>query len=160
MAAQNAIGDQGESIFSTRISQDNIFKVYFLGEKAPIVDFLVEIIDEQNPYQCFIQVKSTTLGYNKKGNLKVSISQPKLKALINRPLPTYIAGVDIQNEYVYIHPAFNHNMKITSIPINNKLFVANKVASVSVLQRLKQDIINYWTTINIDNHKTQYNSIL
>lgn len=32
MAQQNAIGNRGETIFSTRITQDNLFKVYFLGE--------------------------------------------------------------------------------------------------------------------------------
>lgn len=49
MPTQNAIGDRGESIFTTRISEFYQFKVYFLGEKAPIVDFLLEVEDTDKP---------------------------------------------------------------------------------------------------------------
>ena len=39
MADQNSIGVRGEHIFATRITQGNIFNVYFLGDKAPVVDY-------------------------------------------------------------------------------------------------------------------------
>lgn len=54
---KNAIGDRGESIFMSRITEGFLFRVYFLGEKAPIGDFILEINDESTPYECMIQVK-------------------------------------------------------------------------------------------------------
>ena len=52
---KNLVGERGESIFNTRITEYEIFQVYFLSAKAPIVDFLVEIADEATPFQCLIQ---------------------------------------------------------------------------------------------------------
>lgn len=46
----NIIGNIGENIIALRLSKYGIFKVYFLGEKAPIEDFLLEILDEATPY--------------------------------------------------------------------------------------------------------------
>ena len=60
MADKNAQGERGESIFKTRITQGDLFAIYFLGEKAPIVDFLLEINDKDTPYPFMVQVKSTT----------------------------------------------------------------------------------------------------
>ena len=66
MAAQNDIGEFGEAIFKARLTQDYNFKVYFMGDKAVAVDFLVEINDTATPYQFLVQVKSTINGYYKK----------------------------------------------------------------------------------------------
>ena len=156
---KNAIGDRGESIFTSRITEDFLFRVYFLGEKAPIGDFILEINDESTPYECMIQVKSTRAGYNALGNLRAKVSKEKLTKLVNRPLPTYVAGVDEVNEKVYICPAFDANSTISSIPANHILEKGNPV-SLTTLRTLKEDIINYWQSINIHNHKTNYNSIL
>lgn len=156
---KNAIGDRGESIFTSRITEGFLFRVYFLGEKAPIGDFILEINDESTPYECMIQVKSTRTGYNASGNLKAKVSKGKLTKLINRPLPTYVAGVDEIDEKVYICPAYNANSVISSIPTNHILEKGNPVSLIT-LRVLKEDIVNYWQSINIQNHKTNYNSIL
>jgi len=156
---KNAIGDRGESIFTSRITEGFLFRVYFLGEKAPIGDFILEINDESTPYECMIQVKSTRTGYNASGNLKAKVSKGKLTKLTNRPLPTYVAGVDEIDEKVYICPAFNANSAISSIPTNHILEKGNPVSLIT-LRVLKEDIVNYWQSINIQNHKTNYNSIL
>lgn len=82
MPQNNAIGDRGESIFNTRVTQDNLFKVYFMGEKAPIVDFLLEILDDATPYYSMVQVKGTTLGYLAGGNLQASVEEAKMIKLL------------------------------------------------------------------------------
>ena len=58
MLSANIIGDIGENTVALRLSKYGIFKVYFLGEKAPIEDFLLEIIDEAHPYHCLIKVNA------------------------------------------------------------------------------------------------------
>jgi hypothetical protein len=57
---QNEIGDAGENLAMLRLEKHGIFRAYFLGAKAPIVDLLIEITDEKTPYQALIQVKSTS----------------------------------------------------------------------------------------------------
>ena len=136
----NLIGDRGESIFNTRITEHEMFNVYFLSAKAPIVDFLIEIADEATPFQCLVQVKSTSKGYLKRnGKLKAKVPVDKMQKLINRPLPTYVAGVDLINEKVYICPAFNDaNAYTSSIPITHILDKQNTVATQQTLDMLKQ----------------------
>ena len=90
----NDIGNRGETIFASRISANYDFKAYFMGEKAPIGDFILEINDENTPYECMVQVKGTTQGYNVgDGKLKAKVEAAKLQKLLNRPLPTYVAGL-------------------------------------------------------------------
>lgn len=156
------VGERGESIFNTRITEHEIFQVYFLSAKAPVVDFLIEIADEATPFQCLIQVKSTTLGYLKgNGELRAKVPADKMQKLINRPLPTYVAGVDIINEKVYICPAFNNvNAYTSSMPIKHVLDKQNAAATRQTLNLLKQDIIDYWNQSNINAYKANFRSRL
>lgn len=160
MADQNSIGLRGESIFTTRITQGNIFNVYFLGDKAPIVDFLVEINDSKTPYAFMVQVKSTIRGYNKVGNLKVGVVKDKYKALLKRPLPTYIAGVDVNTETVFICSAFYDKSYIRSLPTKNKLKFTSPATTAKVLDLLKQDVIKYWQNSKMTNQKKKFKSSL
>ncbi len=153
----NAVGDRGESIFNSRITFEYHFKVYFMGEKAPVGDFILEINDETTPYECMIQVKSTEAGYQPDGRLKAKVPTVKMQQLINRPLPTYVAGVDIRTETVYIAPAFNatHNYA-TSMPVTHKLALNDSVASRATIAALKQDIINYWNNSGLSTYKSTF----
>ena len=67
----NVVGGAGENLTALRLEKDGYFNVYFLGEKAPIEDFLLEIRDEAHPYHCLLQVKSTEMEerYLKNGNI-------------------------------------------------------------------------------------------
>lgn len=158
----NLIGDRGESIFNTRITEHEMFNVYFLSAKAPIVDFLIEIADEATPFQCLVQVKSTSQGYLKRnGKLRAKVPVDKMQKLINRPLPTYVAGVDLKNEKVYICPAFNDaNAYTSSIPITHILDKQNTVATQQTLDMLKQDIIEYWNKAKANLYKSSFKSRL
>lgn len=160
MSLTNDIGERGENIFAVRITQDFIFIPCFMGAKWPAGDFYLEINDEANPYPFIVQTKSTIQGYNKgNGNLKVSVALDKLNNLRNRPLPTYIAGVDENSEKVFIRPAFDPNINYSSIPTS--FFVldpTNKVLSLSNLKKLKDEIIDFWNNSGMVNYKSNYNS--
>jgi hypothetical protein len=158
----NDIGNRGETIFASRISANYDFKVYFMGEKAPIGDFILEINDENTPYECMVQVKGTTQGYNVgDGRLKAKVEPSKLQKLLNRPLPTYVAGVDVDREEVYIAPVFTvaHDYTAT-IPVGHKLALNDPVASQTTLNALKQDIINFWTHVGVAASKATFNTSL
>ena len=161
--SQNSIGNTGENLAQLRLSKHGVFNVYFLGEKAPIEDILIEINDETNPYQALVQVKATnaTNRYNKgNGAMKTPVPDKKLTKLWNRPIPTYVMGVDLVDELVYIAPAYQKEGKYPSIP--NRLKIDNKVIAddITALNKLKEDIINYYQSHKIPQHKQNYKTLI
>lgn len=165
---QNNIGTRGENFAACMITQFNIFRECFLGDKFPVSDSIYEITDEITPYPFFLQVKSTeakTGRYNKRNKyLKTPIAHEKYLKLTNRPIPTYIAGVDLEEMKVYIAPAFSNNLKYPSIPTKFVLSAINdkttKKQNQNNLIQLREDIINYWGTINANilHYKHNFNS--
>lgn len=134
--------------------------MFFLGDKAPVVDFLVEINDTKVPYAFMVQVKSTIRGYNTAGDLKVRVSKDNYKALLKRPLPTYVAGVDINTETVYLCSAFSDKACVKSLPVKNKLRFTSPVTTKRVLDMLKNDVIKYWQNAKTIGFKKKYTSML
>ena len=163
----NVIGDRGEMIVSTRLMEYNLFQVFLLGGKVPSFDLLVEMIPQnanEKPYQFLVQVKTTSMTncFTLKNRLKTPVPHDKLDALIDRPLPSYAAGVDLNTEDVYLVPCFDTNSGYNgSIPTNNRLVNRPKTPNnLALLQRLKSDIMDYWHGLNIDTYKPQFNSSL
>ena len=163
----NIIGDRGEMIVSTRLMENNLFQVFLLGGKVPSFDLLVEMIPQntnEKPYQFLVQVKTTSMTncFTLKHRLKTPVPHEKLDALIDRPLPSYAAGVDLNTEDVYLVPCFDTNSGYSgSIPTSNRLVNKPKTPNnLALLQRLKSDIIDYWHGLNIDTYKPQFNSTL
>lgn len=161
MALQNYIGDRGETIFHTRITQGYKFNVYFMGEKAECIDFMLEIVDTQKPYPFYVQVKSTERGYTKKdGRINAKIASGKLKALAKRPIPTYVAAVDVPQEKVYICPAFQGTEEYTSsMPVTHILEKGNP-NSQATLDWLVKDVIRFWEKNNAIAIKKSFISLL
>lgn len=164
----NAIGDIGEMTVSIRLLEFGLINVFLLGGKVPDFDLLAELIPQnvqEKPYQFLIQVKSTNdvTPYTKKSRqLKISVPDKKLQQLIDRPLPTYVAGVDLNSLDVYLVPAFDRtNSYRNSIPSGFKLIgKPKKISNKRQLQRLKDDVTNYWQGLNIDNYKPHFNSMI
>lgn len=160
MADSNAIGDRGESIFCSRITEHYMFSVHFLGEKAPYVDFLLEVRDPKKSYFFMVQVKSTERGYDSNGNLKVAVSTTKYKELVKKPMPTYVAGVDNKSETVYLCSAFADKKCISSMPTKHGLKQSRKVTSKKTLELLKKDVMDYWNHSKHGSYKKKYKSNL
>ena len=164
----NIIGDLGEMTVSLRLMETGLFRVFLLGGKVPAFDLLAEIVPVTNakekPYQFLIQVKSTGKPnpFTQVGRrLKTPVHNDKLNALIDRPLPSYVAGVDLNTSDVYLVPAFDRGVGYGgSIPTTFRLVSGNKVANAALLQQLKNDVIDYWRGLNIDNYKPSFHSAL
>ena len=60
-----------------------------LGEKMPVVDYLVELISEAEvkPF-CLVQVKTTKAGYTPGGQLKVTVSARDMQRLATFGVPS------------------------------------------------------------------------
>ena len=164
----NVIGDIGEMTVSIRLMESGLINVFLLGGKVPAFDLLAELIPQnaqEKPYQFLIQVKSTNDAHPYTINdrrLKTPVPDNKYQALIDRPLPTYVAGVDLNTSDVYLVPAFDRTKSYrSSIPSGFKLIGKPKEASNKrKLQRLKDDIVQYWQHLNIDNYKPNYASLI
>lgn len=158
----NEIGEQGEAIFKARISVRYQFNIFFLGDKAPIVDYLLELKD--NPEYCFlVQVKSTEKAeYNQNGKyLKISYENKKMNMLQSRLLPTYVAGVDVKQEIVYLQANMNSNNSMKyGISTQYKLSLADKEESEQTLKQLIDDVKNFWNNTNVKTEKSNFKSAL
>lgn len=100
----NEIGELGEAIFNVEISRDYMFRPRHLGEKWPSSDFYVELIGPKEHIFFIVQVKSTTQGLDKKNNLKIQAPATKLQELNRYYCPTYLAGVNVNTDDVYLIP--------------------------------------------------------
>jgi hypothetical protein len=93
------IGFRGERIFDALISpfhtsETPLFTTRFLGEKWPLVDYLVRLDGVPGAPHFFVQVKTTQRGYTRSGRLQARVTAEEMNALAACPAPTYIVGVD------------------------------------------------------------------
>lgn len=150
----NEQGQRAEEIFGIRITQDYLFRARDLGAKWPVSDFYVEINDDNAPFYFIVQVKSSSRGYYKNKNLKISISKKKINQLSNYYAPTYLAGIDIEKEIVYLTPAYKINQTgISKISSNFILTAADKTLSLKNLKSLKNEIQTFWKQTNTKSKK-------
>ena len=153
---KNALGSRGESIAYVRLTEGYKFNLYFMGEKAQTIDFLLELCNKETPYFAFLQIKTTAQHeYTNKGYLKVGITTDDLKLLIDKPLPTYFVGVDELEESVYIAPVFNDTIYgyTSSIPNTYKLQFGAKAENKKVMEKLEKDIICFSKVIKTKKQK-------
>ena len=141
---KNALGSRGEAIAYVRLTEGYRFNLYFMGEKAQTIDYLLELRDKNAPFFAFLQVKTTAQHeFTQAGQLKVGISTHDLGLLINKPLPTYFVGVDEIEESVYIAPLFSDTIHgyTSSIPKKYKLEHMPSEENKKVIAKLEKDII-------------------
>lgn len=150
MPLQNEIGDIGENIFSVVISRDYIFRARHLGEKWPSSDFYVELIGPKENFFFIVQVKSTNKGLNGANKLKIGIPKDKLHKLNDYYCPTYVAGVNVINEKVYLIPINTKKRKgISSFSIGFELDTTNR-------KKLFEDVKTFWTGTNVKSYKSKF----
>lgn len=147
----NEQGALGEVIFDVAISRGYLFRSRALGGKWPVSDFYVESINLGQHYHFFVQVKSTLQGSDKQGNLKVYVDREKGTKLSQYHAPTYVAGVDIRTEQVFLFPLnkpLSSSMK--SIPTTFELTEEN-------LYILSEEVKIFWENSGVSTYKDKFN---
>lgn len=147
---------------SVMLQTDEIFRVQLLGETVEAFDIYVEINDKTRPYPFLVQVKATDMDkrYNKNGII-APVSDKKLKWLIDRLVPTYVAGLDLRDLKMYLAPAFNMRTSYRKgIPLTHTLDLNNRITTAGILRLLKRDVMNYWQRMNTANYKDSFISQL
>jgi hypothetical protein len=157
---KNAIGSTGENIAKAILEFFPNFKVVFLGEKFPVVDFYVEVEEDGNTYPFLIQVKATTSNLTTRKCLCVAVPNLKYQSLHSKPIPTYVGGVHIDTAQLYIAPTYSSKKRITSIKPNCVLSIENKDMCAENMNRIKNDVKAYWDCLDAFNKKKEYVSTL
>lgn len=154
-------GTSGEDTAKAILGSFPIFRIVFMGEKYPVTDFYVEIAnDKERPYPFLVQVKTTTSELDEHGRLAVSVPHKKYIALCKRPLPTYVGGVDLSNESLYIRPAFDITEHVSFIEPQMVLSKKDKLDCGQKLLAIKRDVINYWDNLKPREYKQSYKSFI
>jgi hypothetical protein len=146
MAARDDIGRRGEYIFCMRVTalcgrRRPYFQPYFLGAKAEILDFLVELVDtgHRTPF-FFVQVRATRKGYTRTPprRLKVGMSAEDVHRFSLRLAPTYLVGIDEPADVGYV-VGIVEGMKrpIASVPTTFPL-------DGNTLPLLYQEVQQFW----------------
>lgn len=156
------IGSQGEMLACVILQIDEIFRVQLLGGNVEAFDVYGEINDKTTPYPFIVQVKATDMDirYNIHG-IKTPVPDVKLKWLVDRLIPTYVAGIDLRDLKMYMAPAFNTNVSYRNgIPVSHMLDLNNRNTSANVLHILKDDVLNFWRGMNTVHYKDSFKSQL
>jgi len=155
-------GAFGESLANTLIGQwtqnGQLFETVAIGGTWPTIDIYAEMLSTTNQRMfCFFQVKSTELGYTKKGirKLKVQAPQSKLNKLASFNAPTYLIGVDYNKVNPPLSACYirtirgNYTKGISSMEITYPLNPGNLIL-------LKNEVEAFWTSLNPLNSKSNY----
>lgn len=157
----NEQGQRAEEIFGVRITQDYFFRARDLGGKWPVSDYYVEVNDDNNPFHFIVQVKSTSKPLNRNNNLPISISRKKVNQLSNYDAPTFLAGVDVPNETVYLIPIYKRQSAAISKISGTFILNANdKKTSLKNLKLLETEVKRFWRNTDTKSKKRSFKTSL
>lgn len=93
----NVLGDRGESIFKLAVTTlhdaQPLFKPAALGEKWPVADFAVELVNRPGRF-FLVQVKATQKSINDRvRRLPVDVKVRDVRLLLSSPMPAYLVVV-------------------------------------------------------------------
>ena len=123
-----ATGTRGEKIVELcltdfQTSRRPLFRLAFLGDKWPSIDFYAELraVRKHTPY-FFAQAKATTHHLSHQ-NLSIGSKKIDIVRLLRIPGPTYIFGVHEPSKRVFVKSVHSGVPKraITRIPLRNEL---------------------------------------
>lgn len=146
----NDQGDLGETIFNLALSRYTLFRPRHLGEKWPTSDFFVELNGLDEKLFFIAQIKSSSTGINTKKRLRITAPKDKLNMLSKYYAPTFLAGIDIKKEKVYLTPITKEVTKgISSLTTT---FVVNKTNS----KKLHAEVKRFWKKSGLLDYKRKF----
>jgi hypothetical protein len=149
MGITDFIGGRGEAIAFARLARVcrtdadlPYFWPHYLGEKCPLFDFLVELVDggEKTPF-FFVQVRSTRKAFTKTHTpprLRVEVSEADVRRMVAYPAPTYVVGVHEREERAFLISV--HGTMAQAIP---SITTAHEMTG-ETLQRLWLEVRDFW----------------
>jgi hypothetical protein len=164
MADKDTRGEKAEALVRLLLSSQAVsFRVQLIGGKWPTIDIYAEIDDPLYPGMfCFFQVKSTILGRNSKGKLQVKVAKDSLNKLCAYYGPTYLVGVEYNEQQAWQSNAFIMHVKgrnltgISSMPVTNQL---NHQTGATLLT-LRDEVVRFWQSTNIAATRLTFTSSL
>jgi hypothetical protein len=142
----DATGTRGEKIVELcltdfQTSKRPLFRLAFLGDKWPTIDFYAELraVRKHTPY-FLAQVKATTRDLSQL-NLSIGSKKIDIVRLLRIPGPTYIFGVHEPSKRVFVKSVHLGVPKraITRIPLVNEL-------TPDRLPDLYEEVRGFWKT--------------
>jgi hypothetical protein len=157
LSKKDHLGRRGEFIAVLRLTQVcqandlPYFVPHFLGDKCPLFDALVELVDAGDTTLFFFaQVKATRKGRNKKGRLKVEVKKSDVIGMVRYPAPTYVIGIDEPQEKAYIVAVYGAmNKKISSLSTAHEL-------NSTTLKHLWDEVREYWKAKDMAQKTSQF----
>lgn len=154
-------GELAESLATLLLTYSGVsFRVKQIGGKWPTIDLYAEVDDAKHPgIFCFFQVKSTTLGKNKKGLLQVKVKRDAIRRLGAYLGPTYLIGVDYDSQSPQLSPAYviavqgGLSRGVSNMPLTHPL-------NSKTLATLKEDVIRFWGTTDVAHKRSSFQSNL
>lgn len=146
MDERDYIGKRGEVIFQYLITSwcdgSPWFDGKFLGEKEPVKDFVVNLIEPTSgDAHFYVQVKATKGKYVGRGRarrLKVKLSKNDTAQLKKAPGPAFLVGIDIASGNGYfVQLTARSPRSFASIPLRHRLNCKN-------IKKIWQQVDDYW----------------
>lgn len=141
------LGVRGEALFLATMTSFHggmpLFRVHFLGDKWPTVDFVCELEGTWQRHRPFFfaQVKATRRGYTAAGRLRIAVTEAKARALARFKAPVYLVGIDEIHERAYIVGVTGSGVgALASLHCGAELDAAGRRA-------LWQDVRRYWSRV-------------
>lgn len=163
---QDSIGDSGEHFVTGLLMTKGLFIAKLFGGKTPSFDIFAMINDENTPFPLLIQVKTTEkqkYRYNKTNtSINTPVSNATIKELASMPIPTYVAGYDLQSQILYMAPVFSGEERYPTIPVKHKLPLNDQTVVENELMQLKDDVVHFFENKNhnLKKYKQSYISKL
>lgn len=152
-------GDFGESFANVLLGQNTaqgqLFETVMIGGKWPTIDIYAEIAAPQGAVFCFFQVKSTIKGFTNAGKLKVQAKLHHLQRLSAYYAPTYLIGVDFNANRPPLSEAYIQTIRGLQTQAISSMDVTYPVNSDNLIL-LRNEVINFWNTVNPIAHKNVY----
>lgn len=141
-------GSRGESILELCLTNYEafsrpLFRLGFLGEKWPTVDFYVELLAVRKKRPYFLaQAKATSAKLPRTSlALKINVKKRDVVRLKQIPGPTYVFGIHEPSQKVFVRAVLSSspNRGISKIPVTHEL-------TPNRLRTLHDEVRSFWKT--------------
>lgn len=118
-----------------------LFRVTRLGEKYPLVDFLIDALgsNERVLGHCFVQVKGTAGASPTAPRLPIDVGAEQFNRLVRLPIPSYLVAVDVPAEAAYLVAA--HRARTAAVASVGRRF---PLAAEAVKIDLYREVVAHW----------------